>query len=189
MDSHFIYYYYYYFLLYFTARELLQLALSPKVYYTNYENPLELTIIFFSSYIILFSEWQESFAASTIILLWTELILLTGCLPKLSKIIEMLKTVSFNYFWFLLSYFFLFIAFTFSFYSLLHKNATNSSTKNNGTEDQYSFMNPYMALMKTFVTMMGEFEVDSIVFEMANSSTYLYLDYFQCTVFQYHRAQ
>ena len=158
-------------LLYFTVRELLQLALSPKVYVTNWENILDFSIIFFAGYIIFSSEWYESLVVITIILSWTELILLTGRLPKLSKNIEMLKKVSLNYFWFLLSYFFLLIAFAFSFYSLLHKNATNGSTKYNVTEDQYFFMNPHMSVMKTFVMMMGEFGTESIQTEMANSPT------------------
>jgi len=158
-----------FFLLYFTVRELLQLVLSPKVYFTNYENLLDISLIFFSSHILFSSEWQESFVVITIILSWTELILLTGRFPELSSNIEMLKTVSLNYFWFLLSYFFLLIAFAFSFYSLLHKNATNSSTKYNGTEDQYFFMNLYMSVMKTFVMMMGEFQAESLASEMANS--------------------
>jgi hypothetical protein len=175
-------------LLYFTVREFLQLALSPrvkkkclglslslKVYITNYENVLDFLIILFSSYILFSSEWQESFVVITIILSWTELILLTGRLPKLSRNIEMLKTVSLNYFWFLFSYFFLLIAFAFSFYSLLHKNATNSSTKYNGTEVQYYFKNPYMSVMKTFVMMMGEFEAESLASEMANSPTFFCL--------------
>jgi hypothetical protein len=159
------------FLVYFTVRELLQLALSPKPYFTNYENILDFGIIFFSGYIIFLSEWQESVVVKAIILSWTELILLTGRLPKLSRNIEMLKTVSLNYFLFLSSYFFLLIAFAFSFYSLLHKNATKSSTKFHDREDQYFFMNPIMSLIKTFVMMMGEFEAESIESEMANSPT------------------
>jgi len=159
------------FLLYFTVRELLQLALSPQVYFTNYENILDFSIIFFSIYILFSSEWHESFVVITIILSWTELILLTGRLPKLSRNIEMLKKVSLNYIWFLFSYFFLLIAFAFSFYSLLHKNASNSSTKNNDREDQYFFMNPIMSVMKTFVMMMGEFQAESIQSEMASSPT------------------
>ena len=159
------------FLIYFAVRELLQFALSPKVYFRNYENILDLSIILFSGYILFSSEWEEFFVVTTIILSWTELILLTGRFPKLSSYIEMLKTVSKNYFWFLLSYVFLLIAFAFSFYSLLHKNATNSSTKYNGTQDQYFFMNPYMSVMKTFVMMMGEFQAESLAPEMANSPT------------------
>jgi len=165
------------FLLYFTVKELLQLALSPKVYFNNYENILDFSIIFFSGYILFSSNWQESCVVITIILSWTELILLTGHLPKLSRNIEMLKTVCLNYFWFLLSYILLLIAFAFSFYSftLLHKNATNRSAKSNGTEDQYFFMNPYMSVMTTFVMMMGEFQTESLAPEMANSPTYFCL--------------
>ena len=138
----------------------------------------EMTYVFFSSYILhILSKWQESFVVITIILSWTELILLTGRLPKLSKNIEMLKTVSLNYFWFLLSYILLLIAFAFSFYSftLLQKNATNSSTKYHDREDQYFFMNPYMSVVKTFVMMMGEFQAESLASEMANSPTYFCL--------------
>ena len=163
------------FLVYFTVREFLQFALSRKVYFTNYENILDFSIIFFSGYIIFSSDWQETFVVITIILSWTELIMLTGRFPNLSRNIEMLKAVSLNYFWFLLSYFFLLIAFAFSFYSLLHKNATNSSTKYNATEDQYFFVNPYMSVMKTFVMMMGEFQADSLAPEMANSLTFFFL--------------
>ena len=163
------------FLLYFTVRELLQLILSPKVYHTNYENYLDISLIFFSGYILICSEWQETFIVITIILSWTEMILLTGRLPKLSRNIEMLKSVSLNYFWFLLSYLFLLIAFAFSFYSLLHKNATNSSTYYHDRHNENFFMNPIMSVMKTFVMMMGEFEVGSMASEMANSTTYFCL--------------
>ena len=163
------------FLLYFTVRELLQLTLSPKVYHTNYENILDVSIIIFSGYILIWSEWQETFIVITIILSWTEMILLTGRLPKLSRNIEMLKTVSLNYFWFLLSYLFLLIAFAFSFCSLLHKNATNSSTNYHERQNELSFMNPIMSVMKTFVMMMGEFEFETMVSEMENSTTYFCL--------------
>jgi hypothetical protein len=176
------------FLLYFTVKELLQLALSPKVkkevlcwtfslkvYFTNYENILDFSIIFFSGYIIFWSEWQETFVVITIILSWTELILLTGRLPTLSRNIEMLKNVSLNYFRFLFSYFFLLIAFAFSFYTLLHKNAIKSSTIYKDTEDQDFYMNPIMSVMKAFVMMMGEFEAESLAPAMANSPTYFCL--------------
>ena len=156
-------------------REILQLALSPKVYFSNYENILDFSIKFFSGYIIFSSQWQESFVVITIILSWTELILLTGRLPKLSKNIEMLKTVSLNYVKFLLSYLFLLIAFAFSFYSLLHKNAINSITKFHENEDQYFFMNPIMSVMKTFVMMTGEFQAESLASHMANSPTLFWL--------------
>ena len=163
------------FLLYFAVREILQFALSPKVYFTNYENILDISIILCSGYIIFSSEWQESLVVITIILSWTELILFTGRLPKLSKNIEMLKTVSLNYVKFLLSYIFLLIAFAFSFYSLLHKNAINSITKCHENEDQYFFMNPIMSLMKTFVMMTGEFQAESLASGMANSPTLFWL--------------
>ncbi|GFG34517.1 hypothetical protein Cfor_06444 [Coptotermes formosanus] len=163
------------FLLYFTVREFLQLALSPKVYFKNYENVFDISIICFTGYILFRSEWHETYVVITIILSWTELILLTGRFPKLSTNIEMLKTVSLNYFRFLISYLFLLIAFAFSFYSLLHKNATYSSIKYDDREDQYFFMNPIMSVMKTFVMMMGEFEADSMVSKMANSPTYFCL--------------
>jgi hypothetical protein len=159
------------------VRELLQLALSPKVYFTNYENILDFSIIFFSGYILFSSRWQESVVVITIILSWTELILLTGRLPKLSTNIEMLKKVSGNYFWALSSYTLLLIAFAFSFYSftLLHKNPTNNDTNYHDREDHYFFMNPYMSVMKTFVMMMGEFEAESLAENMTNSLTFFFL--------------
>jgi hypothetical protein len=162
---------------YFIVRELLQLAMSPKVYFTNYENIIDFSIIFFSGYIIFSSEWQVSLVVITIIFSWSELILLTGRLPKLSKNIEMLKTVCLNYFWFLLSYILLLIAFALSFHSfnLLQKKANNSSTQYHNREDQYFFMNPYMSVMKTFVMMMGEFQAESLAREMTNSPTYFCL--------------
>jgi ankyrin repeat protein len=160
------------FLLYFTLRELLQIALSPDVYFTNYENILDFSVIFFSGYILFSPEWEEPFVVITIIASWSELILLTGRLPNLSTNIEMLKTVSLNYFWFLLSYIFLLIAFAFSFYSVLHKNTGHSSIKYNEPDDLHFFTNPYMSVMKTFVMMMGEFDSDSMVTKMSNSPTY-----------------
>jgi hypothetical protein len=89
----------------------------------------------------------------------------------------MLKTVSLNFFWFLLSYILLLIAFAFSFYSfnLLQKNATNSSTNYNDREDQYFFLNPHMSVMTTFVMMMGEFQAEYLAPKMANSITFFCL--------------
>jgi hypothetical protein len=86
----------------------------------------------------------------------------------------MLKTVSLNYFWFLLSYFFLIIAFAFSFYSLLHKNATHNINCDSKDGDDF-FLYPFLSVMKTLIMMMGEFEATSFMCEMLNSKTYFCL--------------
>jgi hypothetical protein len=87
----------------------------------------------------------------------------------------MLKTVSLNYCWFLFSYVFLIIAFAFSFYSLLHKNANHSSTEYDSEDGHDFFLNPLLSVMKTFIVMMGEFEATSFMTEMLNSKTYFWL--------------
>ncbi|KAJ9586478.1 hypothetical protein L9F63_019878 [Diploptera punctata] len=163
------------FIIYFTIREICQLILSPIIYVTNFENALDLGLIFFTAWMLSVSHMSTYLVIIVILLSWSELILLTGRLPKLSKNIEMLKTVSKNYCWFLFSYIFLIIAFAFSFYRLLHKSAEDEVRHSNGTnmtekEGKNGFyMTPWLAILKTFVMMMGEFEASNFLPHLRNS--------------------
>lgn len=144
------------FLLLLIVRELFQLAISPVRYIFSPENWLEIALIGVTVSILLgdqLAAWPEM-SAIAILLSWTELILLIGRHPSNSTNIEMLKTVSWNFFKFLAWYSILIIAFALSFYILFR------DSKDGGD----FFLDPGMSMFKTVVMLTGEFDAGSIPF-------------------------
>lgn len=158
-----------------TFRELFQIAVSPKTYFFNFENWLELLLIFLTA-IILFrkedsdgeDDLRKQVAAFAILLAAFEMVLLIGQHPKMSTNIVMLRTVSTNFFKFLLWYSILIIAFALSFYTLFtnveQKDIGNGT--NNDDEEQDFFIDPGLSLFKTIVMLTGEFDAGSINFKL-----------------------
>ncbi|PSN50501.1 hypothetical protein C0J52_10711 [Blattella germanica] len=169
------------FLIYFLLEEFLKCSLSPHAYIKNFESYINFGLIIFTAWMLL--QWKTFIVVASILLSWTKLLLLTGRLPKLSKNIEMLKTVCRNYCWFLFSYIFLILAFAFCFYSILHGDAIkekNNNTTENKTkhdkDDHYGFfMNPLLSIEKTFIMMMGEFEAKDLLSNMESFHTCFWL--------------
>ncbi|XP_044734770.1 transient receptor potential cation channel protein painless [Chrysoperla carnea] len=159
-----------------SLRELFQLLVSPKIYFINYENWLEIPLIVVA-FTIVFHEPREhirqQLSAIAILLSALELVLLIGQHPSLSTNIVMLKTVSWNFFKFLLWYSILLIAFALSFYTLFRGSPQEESKQNsttNGKEDDKEgeenfFLDPGMSLFKTIVMLTGEFDAASIDFK------------------------
>ncbi|XP_026326925.1 transient receptor potential cation channel protein painless [Hyposmocoma kahamanoa] len=160
------------------VRELFQMIVSPTKYLQSIENWMEIALIIVTAWIVCYDRASEStkqqLSAVAILLSSAELVLLIGQFPTLSTNITMLKTVSWNFFKFLLWYCILIIAFALSFYTLFRKVSEdedqvppNPNTTEKGEEegDEEEFFNdPGRSLFKTIVMLTGEFDAGSIKF-------------------------
>jgi transient receptor potential cation channel subfamily A protein 1 len=155
-------------------RELFQITVSPKKYFTNFENYVEIILVVTTGMILYISsptnDTKKQLASIAILLAAFELVLMVGQHPKLSTNVVMLKTVSVNFFKLLLWYSLLIIAFALSFYILFAKtelpksiNGTDADADDEDDEDD-SFMGPGKSLFKTIVMLTGEFDAGSINF-------------------------
>ncbi|XP_049864874.1 transient receptor potential cation channel protein painless [Pectinophora gossypiella] len=159
------------------VRELFQLLVSPTRYLQSIENWMEIALIVVTAWIVCYDSAQEStkqqLSAVAILLSSAELVLLIGQFPTLSTYIVMLKTVSWNFFKFLLWYFILIIAFALSFYTLFRNVVEdsdqtppnpNNTGKEKEDEEEDFFEDPGRSLFKTIVMLTGEFDAGSIKF-------------------------
>lgn len=156
-------------------RELFQLLVSPTRYLQSIENWMEIGLIFVTTWIVCYDAAEEStrqqLSAVAILLSSAELVLLIGQFPTLSTNIVMLKTVSWNFFKFLLWYCILIIAFALSFYTLFRQEneedqkAPDPNNTGKGEEEEEDFFeDPGRSLFKTIVMLTGEFDAGSIKF-------------------------
>ncbi|XP_061705774.1 transient receptor potential cation channel protein painless-like [Cydia pomonella] len=156
-------------------RELFQLLVSPSRYLQSIENWMEIFLIFVTAVIVCDNTAAEStkqqLSAVAILLSSAELVLLIGQFPTLSTNIVMLKTVSWNFFKFLLWYCILIIAFALSFYTLFRnemkdedKVAPDPNKTDKEDEEEDFFEDPGRSLFKTIVMLTGEFDAGSIKF-------------------------
>ncbi|XP_045525464.1 transient receptor potential cation channel protein painless [Pieris brassicae] len=155
-------------------RELFQLLVSPTRYLQSIENWMEIALIFVTAWIVCYDSAPEStkqqLSAVAILLSSAEFVLLIGQFPTLSTYIVMLKTVSWNFFKFLLWYCILIIAFALSFYSLFREDVKDEEqtapNPNPAPEDEEEdfFKDPGSSLFKTIVMLTGEFDASSIKF-------------------------
>lgn len=165
-------------------RELIQFWVRPKKlsYFCNLDNILEVCIIA-TTILILNGCCSNILAAVSLLLAWTEVILQLGCIYSLAVYSEMMKRVTLNYMKFLLWYFPLILAFSFSFYKLYHndtpegKNGTfsvNNMTGNFSVQDGVDFYGDLpLSLLKTVVMMIGELEASDMSFD--NGSYFVFL--------------
>ncbi|KAM3968114.1 transient receptor potential cation channel family member painless [Aphomia sociella] len=156
-------------------RELFQFLVSPIRYLQSIENWMEIALIIVTTWIVSYDAAQEStkqqLSAVAILLSSAELVLLIGQFPTLSTNIVMLKTVSWNFFKFLLWYCILIIAFALSFYTLFRqedqddqKAPNPNNTGKEEDEEEDFFEDPGRSLFKTIVMLTGEFDAGSIKF-------------------------
>lgn len=89
------------FIMFLAGREAVQFIASPRYYFRSGENFLELLLLLCSSTVVCNTGMsplaERHLAGVTVLLLWTELIMMTGKLPFLSLQLEMLKKVVINY--------------------------------------------------------------------------------------------
>jgi ankyrin repeat protein len=158
-------------------RELFQMVMSPKRYFSGFENCIELLLIIFTI-VILSKEWVEHCVrpidAIAILLAWTELFLHIGHIHVLSTYNEMMRRVLCNYLKFLVWDVLLIIAFALGFYTLFHDSMTS---RENDTEDNF-FQQPFMSLFRTLIMLMGEFDISSIPFYFVPGLSYVIFIFF-----------
>ncbi|CAH1636712.1 unnamed protein product [Spodoptera littoralis] len=156
-------------------RELFQLLVAPTRYLRSFENWMEIVLIFVTALVVGNDSAAEStkqqLSSVAILLSSAELVLLIGHFPTLSTNIVMLKTVSWNFFKFLLWYCILIIAFALSFYTLFRheqddedQKAPNPNSTGKEEEEEDFFEDPGRSLFKTIVMLTGEFDAGSIKF-------------------------
>lgn len=174
--------------IYIAAREMSQFVFSPRIYLKSLENYLECTLVVLVI-LILFDvcveSWRRIFAASTILLIAIEIFLLAGSLPfwSFSCHYVMLKTVTWSFLKSLSLYAIILIAFSLSFFTLLHEEPTktDSNTGNQQDDDEDGEFNKFgnigLAIMKTVVMSTGEFDVASINFKLNEFSYFVFIVY------------
>lgn len=172
--------------IYIAVREMSQFTFSPRVYLTSLENYLECGLVVLVM-LILFDVCSESlrrsFAATSILLIAIEIFLLAGSLPFWSFCTHfvMLKTVTWSFLKSLMLYAIIWIAFSLSFYTLLHDSSKKEQTNDNANADNddesdfNSFSNLGLTIMKTLVMSTGEFDVASINFKANAFSYFIFL--------------
>lgn len=160
-------------------RELFQICVAPAKYLKNFENYIEIILIIMTAMIVFIKspseDTRKQLSSLSILLAAFELVLMLGQHPYFSTNVVMLRTVSFNFFKFLIWYSLLIIAFALSFYLLFTtntktiKNDTSIEIKNETSEDSgdddKSFENPGRSVFKTIIMLTGEFDASSINFD------------------------
>ena len=152
-------------------RELLQMSVSLKRYFSSLENWVELTILGLVTYLLLGDgslEVKKHLGAFAIVLSWAELVVLLGQHPKLREYniyVTMFFKVMKTFFLFLTWYFLFIIAFGLGFYILLHKDVgeTLETKPEEKVEDDYKFFDKvWLSLVKTATMLAGELEFSDI---------------------------
>merc|ERR1719477_507039 len=145
-------------------RELMQMTVSLKRYFSSFENWIELSIFALGSYLLLENdgsfELKKHLAAFGIVLSWAELIVLFGRHPKLKEYniyVTMFLKVKNSRNVFFTWYCLFIIAFGLGFFILLHKSGTVVE------DGEYVFFNKaWLSLVKTTTMFVGELEFSDI---------------------------
>jgi len=150
-------------------REMIQMTVSLKRYFSSFENWIELTIVVLVSFLLLADkdtnfELKKHLAAFAIVLSWAELIVLLGRHPKLKEyniyvtmFLKVMKTFLLFFTWYCL----FIIAFGLGFFILLHKDGDASEGKE--TAEEYAFFDEvWLSLVKTTTMLAGELEFSNI---------------------------
>ena len=151
-------------------RELLQMSVSLKRYFSSLENWVELSICGLVTYLLLADvslEVKKHLGAFAIVLSWAELVVLLGQHPKLREYniyVTMFFKVMKTFFLFLTWYFLFIIAFGLGFYILLHKDVGDNpeSQTEDKAEDYKFFDKVWLSLVKTATMLAGELEFSDI---------------------------
>ena len=169
----------------FSLREMMQMFVSIKRYFTSFENLMEITIIVLVTVLITnpddCGEINRHFSAIVIVLSWAELIVLVGRHPKLKEyniyvtmFLKVLKTFLFFITWYSL----FIIAFGLGFYILLHKAEEEVQA-----EDYVFFNRAWLSIVKTTTMFVGELEFSDIPIDLDSPLAPLAYCYFLSFVF------
>jgi len=173
-------------------RELMQMTVSLKRYFSSFENWIELSIFALASYLLLENdgsfELKKHLAAFGIVLSWAELIVLFGRHPKLKEyniyvtmFLKVMKTFLLFFTWYCL----FIIAFGLGFFILLHKEEEVGVVgETTASENDYVFFNEvWLSLVKTTTMLAGELEFSDIPIDLKSGLAPLGYVFFLSFVF------
>ncbi|KAL0272828.1 UNVERIFIED_CONTAM: hypothetical protein PYX00_005657 [Menopon gallinae] len=159
------------------AREIFQISMNWKKYFTDLENYMEIVLIIILTYTI-FKDCNRQFPKSDplsyicpqlnavgILIALFELVLLVGKHPLQALNIEMFKIVSKNFIKFLAWYITLIIAFALAFYTLFRD--CGSACEEN------PFNGEGLSIFKTIIMLTGEFDASNIPFTVYIGTSHL----------------
>ncbi|XP_033251390.1 transient receptor potential cation channel protein painless-like, partial [Drosophila miranda] len=174
-------------IVYLMIREVIQLAMSPLLYFRSITNLMEVALIVLSILTCMEASYgkerQRILAVFTILLVSVEVCLLVGSLPVLSISTHMLmlRAVSSSFIKSFALYSIFVLTFSLCFYILFGKPQVDSSSPKDSTPEPAkegeddghlnTFSVPIEALIKTIVILTGEFDASDIKFD----SVYTYL--------------
>jgi len=173
---------------FFILREIFQLFVSVKRYFSSFENWIEIGIIILTSILVFQSEEDSDFvkdinkhlSAINIVLSLAELVVLIGRHPKLKEFniyVTMFLKVLKTFFMFISWYSLFIVAFGLGFFILLHKDQVES-------EDDYIFFNQvWLSLIKTTTMFVGELEFSDIPVDLDSKLAPLAYVFFLSFVF------
>ncbi|KAJ9584659.1 hypothetical protein L9F63_020999 [Diploptera punctata] len=141
---------------------LYQFIQHPKLYVTHSPNWLFWVTVLLSLNVCVDSLVRliPHCTALALLLAWTYFVSLIGGFPALSIQLEMLNTVSWTFFTFIICYLPLFFAYGICFYTMFRNSGSE--------EDEFFSVSFGMSMLKTFIMFAGEFEASDIPFEAAN---------------------
>lgn len=159
-------------LVYIVIREIVQFYHSPSSYVKSIGNYVDLLLIALTAITLWTDGTIRQIGASIILLMAYELFVLAGSLPfgVYSTHFVMFKTVSLSFLKSFALYAIIIIAFSLSFFTLLHKRDEpsmddNGNVKIEEDDDINRFGNVQSAVIKTLVMLTGEFDAASINFD------------------------
>lgn len=134
-------------------------AFHGKIYYMTWENLLEVCLFVFSFLFTLDiytcqavtgyrTDWQWNLGAVAIVLAWIDLILYIQQFPQLGIYVVMFKYILYTFLMFSIVFLLFIIAFGLGFFCLI--------------QNQTPYANPWLAVMRTAVMMIGEFDYNDI---------------------------
>lgn len=176
-------------------RELMQMAVSLKRYFSSTENWVEISIFVLTTLLLIpgstepegSSEVKRHLAAFLIVLSWGELIVLLGQHPKLREYniyVTMFFKVLKTFLLFLTWYFLFIIAFGLGFYILLHKTSEELTKGDRNGEENYKFFDKvWLSLVKTATMLAGELEFSDIPIDLDSGLAPLAYIFFLSFVF------
>jgi ankyrin repeat protein len=151
---------------------LFHLAVSPVQYLCKWDTypHFFLTLL---AFIVAVSNWGvevNALAAITLFLAWTQLLFLTGEHPAISIYFHLFKKISCTFLTFLAWSSLLIVAFSLSFYVLLHDSKTSSINSNLSST---LFHNPLSSLFTTVCMFVGGFEAMLLLFDSAAGTIHI----------------
>nr|XP_022906229.1 transient receptor potential cation channel protein painless-like [Onthophagus taurus] len=165
-------------LIIFILKELTQIILALNIYITDPENYLDIFILTTSGYMlsnVLFYKDEKpnlayyyALASAIILTLINIMFLIARCLP-FTIYVSVLKTVTWNFFKFIIWSSILLIAFAFGMYIIYNipseNNKNESYNNNNNNVTSTFFDDPILTFLKVVVMLIGELDASSLLEE------------------------